>query len=383
MNLFTFFAIISGMAIAAEYGITRPASNALFLTTFSSHAYPYVWLATVPLNLFVIYLYNRFLPKIGPLKMLCTLACGTIGINFACAQLLPHFPGIIFFHYAWKDIYILLMFKQLWSMIHSTIPSGKAKLWYGVIFGMGTVGSILGSSIAAFFAVDLGTEQLFYFTLPLYVILMLSYGAAFRRSTVSTTPLAPESTPLSMIRRSPYLIGALLLVVFMQVSVGLTEYRFNTHLESTILDKDLRTAYCGRLIGITNILSLILQFVGGFLMVRTLGLRGSHFFVPVLLGCSSFFPIPISYAVFKSVDFSLFSVIREMLYIPMKLDEKFRAKAIIDVFAYRSSKALVSLLILACPWIGSLSIAVFILWIGVVLFMFRKKEIYENQPARH
>jgi ATP/ADP translocase len=306
----------------------------------------------------------------------------TIGINLFCTQILTFWPEFIFFHYAWKDIYILLMFKQLWSMIHSTIPSAKAKLLYGSIFGMGTIGSILGSLFVAKFAVDLGSEQLFSFTLPLYAILMLAYGCAYRRSTISKSPIEAERTPINMIRKSPYLMGALLVVVFMQISSGLMEFRFNSYLEQTIFDKDLRTAYCGRLIGITNTLSLLLQFVGGFLMVRILGVRGSHIFVPALLCCNLLLPIPVSFAVLKSVDFSLFSVIREMLYIPMKLDEKFRAKAIIDVFAYRSSKALVSLLVLFCPWIGSLSIAVFILWIGVVVYMFRQRENYENQPAR-
>jgi ATP/ADP translocase len=42
----------------------------------------------------------------------------------------------------------------------------------------------------------------------------------------------------------------------------------------------------------------------------------------------------------RSIFLSLFGVIREMLYVPLQLDEKFRAKAIIDVFAYRTSKAL-------------------------------------------
>ena len=35
-----------------------------------------------------------------------------------------------------------------------------------------------------------------------------------------------------------------------------------------------------------------------------------------------------------------------MLYIPLKADEKFRARAVIDVFAHRSSKAFSSVLII-------------------------------------
>ena len=399
-KFFILFCMICCKAIAAEYGITRPASNALFLTVFSSKAYPYVWLATVPLNLFVVYLYNRFLPRIGPLKMMLTLGTLTIAINTSCGFLLSSFPHLVFFHFAWKDIYILMMFKQLWSMIHSTIAATRAKIIYGIIFGMGTIGSVLSSLIPGFFAVRIGSEQLFFFTLPVYAVMISAYALAFKRSGVQETSFGRDLTKdirpgegFALIRRSPFLIAVLLLVVFMQVSVALAEYQFNAHLELNIMQKDLRTEYCGRLIGITNFLSAIFQFLGTFLMVHFLGIKRSHFFIPLLLcltvlsswAIPAFAAVSLCFVFIKSVDFSLFGIIREMLYIPLKLDEKFRAKAVIDVFAYRTSKALVSLAVIALQgmagayllsWVSGLSIAVFAAWMAVVAFMFKK-----YQPA--
>lgn len=397
-KFFIFFAMLSAFCICGEYAITRPTSNALFLTLFTSKAYPWVWLATVPLNLTVIYLYNRFLPKIGPLKMLWTLALATIIINSLAGLFVSRFPELIFFQYAWKDIYVLLMLKQLWSMIHSTIPSGRAKYLYGCIYGMGTIGAITGSLVPGFLAVAFGSERILFLTMPVYLLLLFAYTMAFKRSGVAETfkqDLTPDPRPreaLSLIRRTPILIAVLLLVVFMQVSVGLMEYQFNGHLELNILDKDLRTAYCGRLVGIVNIFSLILQFFGGFVMIRTLGLRGSHFLIPTLLVSSALFSIAMptfavlsfSYVFLKAIDFSLFGVVREMLYVPLQLDAKFRAKAIIDVFAYRTSKALISLGLLVLQVIAGsyllqiasyVSIAVFIGWLATVVILFRKREV--------
>ncbi len=62
-RLFVLFAILVGFSISFEYAVTRPASNAIFLTIFSSKALPWVWLATVPLNLCVIFLYSHLLTK--------------------------------------------------------------------------------------------------------------------------------------------------------------------------------------------------------------------------------------------------------------------------------------------------------------------------------
>jgi ATP/ADP translocase len=196
-----------------------------------------------------------------------------------------------------------------------------------------------------------------------------------------------------LIRRSPLLIMALVLVIFMQVSIGLMDYIFNTHLELNILEQDFRTAYMGRLVGWTNLLSFCFQILGGFVMIKLFGVRGSHRLIPlVLLGNAlfcylvpSFAIISFSYVFLKAIDFSIFGVMREMLYIPMKLDEKFRAKAIIDVFAYRSSKALVAACILLfqyllgpnlLPFMSLLPPAVFLVWIIFVFIMQRRTSIY-------
>jgi ATP/ADP translocase len=399
---FVFFAMLSAFLICGEYAVTRPTSNALFLTAFSAKAYPWVWLATIPLNLLVVFFYNRYLPKFGPLKIITWVSCLIILINALTAKIGHLFPGVIFFQYAWKDIYILLMLKQLWSMIHSTVNPANSKYFYGIIYGTGTIGAILGSLIPTFLAPVFGTEGILFFTLPGYLVLLFSYQMAYRRSSVNSVTFEKDLTPtptlseaFSLIKRTPILIAVLLLVIFMQMSVGIMEYQFNAKLELNILDKDLRTAYYGKIVAIINMISLGLQFLGGFLMVQALGLKRSHFLIPIFLCASALialsFPtfavVSCSYIFLKAIDFSLFGVIREMLYVPLALDAKFRAKAIIDVFAYRTSKGLVSLGLLVLQVLagsaifeiaGILSITVFAAWLMTVIVFFRKEELMQR-----
>ncbi len=395
-KLFILFAMIAGFCISGEYASTRPASSAIFLSVFSTEAIPIVWLISVPFNLAVVYFYNRFLPKIGPQKMMAYTSSFVMVFHLFCAISLHWCPKLIFLQFLLKDTYIVLMFKQLWSMIHSTISSTRAKYLYGCIYGMGTMGAILGSLIPSFTAVDVGSEQIFLCSIPFYALLLYSYskayklsalkeGAFFKNLTLNPSPMEG----FSLIRKSRYLIASLCLVVFMQVSIGLMDYQFNAHVAMNILDKDLRTEYVGSIVGLTNLLSLILQFVGGFLLVHILGVRGSHLFIPMMLLASSLtsFAIPTFTVItlgnifIKSIDFSIFGVIREMLYTPLRLDEKYRAKAIIDIFAYRSSKALVSILILGLQFFFSsqileitsaFSVTIIVAWIITMSYLFRK-----------
>ncbi len=129
------------------------------------------------------------------------------------------------------------------------------------------------------------------------------------------------------------------------------------------------------------------------MLIHYLGIKRSHLALPLLLCLNSIvfqiFPffgvISFAYISIKSCDFSLFGIIKEVLYIPLKPDEKFRAKAVIDVFAYRTSKAFVSVLILGLqtllgaaflPILNWANICLFALWIGTVFFLFK-----ETMPA--
>lgn len=388
--------MLSAFLICGEYAMTRPASNALFLTVFSSKLFPWVWLGTIPLNLSVIYFYNKLLPKVGPIRFFLGFASFTVLMNLITALFYAQVPALLFIQFAWKDIYVLLMLKQLWSMIHSTISPTRAKYLYGVIYGIGTIGAICGSSVPANLASVIGAERILFLTLPSYLLLFFFYRGALRRSEITLEHfeknLTEDPSPkeaFSLIRRTPTLMAILLLVIFMQSSVGLMEYQFNGQLELHIFEKDLRAAYFGKLMSWVNLFSLSLQFLGGGILLKALGLKRAHLFVPVLLSFStilclfnpSFATFSFAYVFLKGIEFSLFGVIREMLYIPLQLDAKFRAKAIIDVFAYRTSKGLIASSLLFIQFFvgaysfrlaSSLSLAVFIAWMITVRFLFQK-----------
>jgi ATP:ADP antiporter, AAA family len=72
-----------------------------------------------------------------------------------------------------------------------------------------------------------------------------------------------------------------------------------------------------------------------------------------------------------------------MLYIPLQLDAKFRAKALLDVFVYRTSKGLLSLGLIGLQMIAGaalffatqiVSLSLFAAWLLTVFFLFRKAE---------
>src|SRR5690606_17799429 len=94
------------------------------------------------------------------------------------------FPHLIFLQFAWKDLYVLLMLKQLWSMIHSTVSVKRAKYLYGFIYGTGTLGAISGSLVPTFLATAIGSEKILFLTIPVYAALLFFYSRALKNSNL-------------------------------------------------------------------------------------------------------------------------------------------------------------------------------------------------------
>ncbi len=400
-KLFIFFITLMAFFVSAEYGVTRPASTSIFISLFSSKMFPYAWILGVPLNLTIVYLYNRFLPTYGCLKTFFYFVLSVMTVNSLTGLFVHQYPWLIFVQFIFKDVYILLAFKQMWSMIHSTIDTKRAKYLYGVMFGMGGIGSVFGGVISGFSAVKLGSDFLLLFTAPFYLIILFLYSNALKSSGVKDQEkdfkehlIDNHSNPKEgflLFKKSPILVFILLIVVSMQLFTALIDYQYNIFLEKYIPNLDLRTQFAGKLTILINSISTCFQFFGGFLLIHYLGIKRSHYFVPILLGINSMllliFP-SFSVAIYcftsiKSIDYSFFGIIREMFYIPLKINEKYRAKAIIDVFAYRSAKAFASLFLILAQslvflnisiMISIISVVIAICWIKIISLLFKYKK---------
>ncbi len=402
-TIFLFSVMLSIFLISCEYGVTRPASCSIFISAYSASWIPYVWIASIPINFFAICLYNRYLPRFGCWKVFLFVVSMVIIVNTTAGFFATSWSFFPFVQALCKDFYILLMFKQVWSLIHTTISSSRAKFLYGLIAGVGGVGAVLGGLAANLFAVALGSQSLFFFTLPLYLLLFSAYTMALRTSAMGeqmrilqNNEASSQKSGIALIRSSPSLVFLLSIAIFMQLSVSLIDFQFNLSLEKEFPNMDLRTQYYGRLIWIINGLTALFQFFGGWAMVHFLGLKKSHLFITLFLLCNSLllFFVPafgmISYALIaiKTLDYSLFGIAREMLYIPLKINEKFQAKAFIDVFASRSARALGSFLILFLQIFSSalsktlsfVSVLIFFCWLGSVWRLFKTEEIATESP---
>lgn len=391
--------MVCSFFISCEASIIKPVANSLFLRAYGVKWLPLVWLTIIPFNFLIVHLYNRFLPKIGPFRVMAVATLSSACVNLFCARYLDQIEALPFILYIWKDIYILLMYHQLWSVIHSTINLARARYLYGVFYAIGGTGSAIGCAIPGFFAIQYGSAHILLATLAPLAILTLFYYFCLRVRTRhphnEEISFSSEKSHffrgVELINRSSMLKFILVIVVLMQMTATLVDFHFNSLIEVAYSDVDVRTEYLGRFFALINTINIFLQLIGTFVLLRLFGLARSHLFIPTYFSLTTiaalinptFGAVAFSFGSLKSLDYSIFGIIKEMLFIPLKIDEKFKAKAVIDIFAARTAKALASLFILALELIYApllttfISYGVllfFITWALLVAYMFRRPE---------
>ena len=105
-----------------------------------------------------------------------------MGLYLFSSLFLTKFPFLSLILYIWKDLYIMLMFQQFWSILHSKTKMSRAKYLYGFLFGIGGLGSLFGSLIPGFFATKFGSESILFFSLPIYSVFIIAYYFLLKRN---------------------------------------------------------------------------------------------------------------------------------------------------------------------------------------------------------
>ena len=134
---------------------------------------------------------------------------------------------------------------------------------------------------------------------------------------------------------------------------------------------------------------LALQFIGAPLLLNFVNIRVVHLLMPVvhLVAITvaiiepTVFTVGLAFFLFKAFDYSVFRAAKELLYVPLSFDERYRAKPIIDVFGYRAGKGGSSVVIVLLQKAGvlmnnyylAIGLAFAVFWVALVFPLTKKR----------
>jgi ATP:ADP antiporter, AAA family len=358
-----FFALLCGYYIIRpmrdEMGIAGGVEHLqwMFSGTFL------VMLSVVPLFGWVTRRYapNQFLPYVYYFFI------GNLLLFFALFQSNLNHVYVARAFFIWASVFNLFIVSVFWSFMADIFSNAQAKRLFGIIAAGGTAGALAGPALTATLVLPLGPTNLLLISAAFmgWAVICIHRLVAWRQSvlmtsttsdTVGITKADPrDNQPVGgsvmagvrLVFQSPYLIGICLLMLLFTTLATFLYFHQAYIIRDHVADPAHRTALFAAMDFAVNALTLITQIFLTSRIIHRLGLGWALTLVPLLLTAGflalvilpTLWMIVIVQVLRRAGNYALMRPGREMLYVVISKEEKYKAKNFIDTVIYRGGDA--------------------------------------------
>ena len=352
--------------LLASYYVIRPVRDEmaiqagldqlqwLFTATFGA------MLAFVPL---FGYVSTRFPRRILVPLIYLFFAAGLM-VFYACFSLLDNIGWAARTFYVWVSVYNLFVVSVFWSFVSDIFHRDQGKRLFGLIAAGGSLGAVVGPSLAAWLAQTLGVASL----LPVAVVLLLGANAMVVLLNGHQGGSGEQGPALrggildgaTLLGRSRFLQGVAVFI-WLYTTLATFLYFQQAHLVAGTFENSAdRTSVFAAIDLVVNLLTVGIQFfIVGRLMNRAgLGITLAAVPACLVLGFTALAAVP-SVAALISVqimrragNYGITRPAREVLYTTVERDARYKAKNFIDTVVYRGGDALAGWLFTLLKFLG-------------------------------
>lgn len=320
-------------------------------------------------------------------------------LGHAAYALAPADPGgsVIWSFYLYGDLFSTLMVASFFAFLNDSVTKDEAGRLYGPVGLGGVLGGVIGTSLLRVFIDDVSKSGWLWICLGLVVAIAVAAllagrlvpAAAVRQPEPAAEPKASRGNAAlegaALVLRSRYLLSIVAIVGLYEITSTVMDFQFTStidhYLEGAAIGRRFATVFA-----ITNGLSLLVQLLLTSFVMTRFGVGVALLVLPLaaLSGSVAFLALPILFvgSALNTLDnafsYSINQSAKEALYVPTTRDEKYKAKAFIDMFVQRFAKALavgVSLAISAVfgsfdsiRWLSLFTAAVIAVWLVAVRY---------------
>ncbi len=262
--------------------------------------------------------------------------------------------------FIWTSVYNLFVVSVFWSFMADLYTNAQAKRLFGFVAAGGSAGALAGPALAATLARPLGAEALllvsagFLGVAVLCIHRLLAWSAAQggpaqdARRRAEPGPLGGGiAAAIPLVLRSPYLLGVALFMLLFTAASTVLYFQQAQIVRDAFASSAERTSVFAAVDLAVNALTITIQVFLTGRLVRALGVAGTLALVPALLGLG-FVAIGLApvlavvvaiQIVRRAGDYAITRPAREMLYVVLGREEKYKAKNFIDTVVYRGGDA--------------------------------------------
>ncbi len=388
MFLYSFF-------IFATLYILKPVRSSLYLDTHGSENLYLGYVFEGALLFIVTGVYvkfaRRFKHKSNFFTFTTVFLISNILMFWVCFKTHVQMSWFVLLFYGWVATYSVTVATQFWTMANDIFNPEEAKRLFGFIISGGSLGGVVGGSLTNIFSKRFGTENLLLLTAAFLTAAMFIARAVWEKEKTINMVEHPQdsikkervSRTLQIFLKSRYLILITVLVLVVKAVETIVDNLFNGIVDNSIHSKAELTAFFGAFFAWLNAVSFFLQLFVTSRVLRKLGIGVSLLLLPIGLLFGStlliFFPI-LSIAVITRIydgglSYSINLLSKEILYLPIPSEVRYRVKPIIDMLFFRQSKFIAGIIIFIAlkligfkvEQLGIVIVALIPFWIWVIV----------------
>lgn len=264
--------------------------------------------------------------------------------------------------YVWISVFSLFHISVFWSLMADTFSRPQATRLFGFIGAGASVGAIVGPSIPALLATNIGTYNLLLIAslLLLIVVPMVSWVQTLKFSSLLTNSENESAAPcqeqqnqqpefiggnpfsgFSAFLQSPYLL-AIGLFILLYTSISSFVY-FELKNLLAGFDRETRSQIWASMDLVVNTLTVLVAAFATGRIAKRFGLSFTLASVPLLIAAGlillAFAPIVgvvVAIQIIRRAgNYAVTRPAREMLFTVVSRDVRFKAKPVIDIIIYR------------------------------------------------
>jgi AAA family ATP:ADP antiporter len=277
----------------------------------------------------------------------------------------------VWLFYWFGDLYISLMLAAFFSFLHDTVDLRNAKRLYGFIVLGAVSGGAVGSTYFRGWIEEMNNQQWLHTIIGIGVVIcLLAFAAGWMAKSIPHHEPKPSPNDVpkkkfnaaiegaSLVFKSRYLIAIAGIVGFYEITSEVLDYQFTAMTERFVPKEDIGSRF-GTVYAIGNIAALVVQlcfsiFAASFPKYR---IHWILLALPLAVALSSLFfiiaPILLAASLLKISDstfaYSVNQTGRETLYNPLSRQEKYVARAFVEVFIQRTGKVAALLIAFLVP----------------------------------
>ena len=268
--------------------------------------------------------------------------------------------------FIWVSVFNLFIVSVFWSLMADIFESEQAKRLFGIIAAGGTAGALTGPVLTAVLVKAMGTANMLMISAGFLAaaVFCIHRIIAWKNSTdISFGGGAPAAkrnadsdqaigggilAGIRLVFSSSYLAGICLLILLYTTLATFLYLQQAQIVRDSFADPARRTALFAAIDFSVNFLTLLTQLLATSRIVSKVGLNWTLALIPLLLGIGfillGMMPalgIMIAVQILRRAgNYAVMRPAREMLYVVLGKEEKYKAKNFIDTVVYRGGDAL-------------------------------------------